>query len=174
MERIQLPERFKNRLSGSWLEGAVNCAIDRCCSFYGDPTRGVPLFPEYTDHGVTHFQRVLDATAELLTSESESLLTVEDIAVLIIAVLLHDAAMHMTPDGFLALIDRGNPQPAIPALDPRPWAEEWEGFLDEACRWDGRRLRSVLGDASVPPGRETEDLASIIRSPAEMGPPDRW
>jgi molecular chaperone HtpG len=174
MARIQLPERFNDRLSGSRFAGAVNFAIDRCCDFYGDPTRGLRLFPEYTDHGVTHFQRVLDAAAELLTLETESLLTVEDFAVLTIAVLLHDAAMHTTPEGFLALIDHARPGPLIPALDPRSWAEEWEGFLDEASRWDGRRLRSVLGDASVPPDREAEDLACFIRSPAEMGSPDRW
>lgn len=102
MARVELPDFFAKRLAGTPLQGPVHLALERCSEFYGDPTRGLILFPEFTDHGVTHFQRVLYAADALLTPESRDLLTAQDTAVLTIAVLLHDAAMHLTPDGFLA------------------------------------------------------------------------
>src|SRR5690349_17359702 len=105
MDRVQLPEWFASRIKDTPLVAAVNTAVDRCCAFYGDPTRGLRFFPEFTDHGVKHIQGVLDATAELLTPEARELLTPQDVAVLTIGVLLHDAAMHLTADGFLALIN---------------------------------------------------------------------
>ena len=58
--------------------------------------------------------------------------------------------------------------------DGRNWAEEWDAYLGEASRWDGRRLRSVLGDTSAPTERDTEDLARFVRPPAQMGSPDQW
>jgi hypothetical protein len=45
-------------------------------------------------------------SAELLTFKAEILLTVEEIAVLTIAVLSHDTPMRMTAKGYLGLIHR--------------------------------------------------------------------
>lgn len=174
MSRIQLPEFFRERLQGSGFDGPVNVAIDRCSEFYGDPTRGLPLFPEYTDHGVSHVQRVLDATAGLPTLQASAYLTAEDVAVITVAVLLHDAAMHLTPEGFLTLIDPGGLGPVVTALDGRAWAEEWNDYLSQASRWDGRQLQSVLGAVSPTCERVSGDLAQFVRSPLEMGSPDRW
>jgi hypothetical protein len=174
MARVQLPGLFADRLTGTAFDGPVNLAIDRCSSFYGDATRGLPFFPEFTDHGVTHVQGVLDVTAELLTPKSRELVTAEDIAVLTIAVLLHDSAMHLTPDGFLSLIDPSRPGPLIPTLDPESWSEAWSAFMAEASRWDGRRLHAVLGDISSTAHPDPDDLARYVRSPSEMGSPDHW
>jgi hypothetical protein len=126
MKRIVLPRRFKDRLDGTSLSSPVNGAIDSCCAFYGDPTRGLDLFPEYTDHGVSHVQCVLDSADELLTEAAWDLLTAEDVAVLTIAVLLHDSAMHLSNDGFLALIRGDEPVPLIPGLDSQTWSREWD------------------------------------------------
>src|SRR5262245_56473134 len=87
MPRVQLPADLARLLNNSDLVGPINLALDRCSAFYGDPTRALSFFPEYTDHGVTHFQSVLDATVGLMTPEALSVLTAEDAAVLTIGVL---------------------------------------------------------------------------------------
>lgn len=144
MPRVQLPSDLAHLLGGTHLDGPVSLALDRCSQFYGDPTRGLPFFPEYTDHGVSHFQSVLDATVGLMTPEALGVLTPEDAAVLTVSVLLHDAAMHLTPEGFLSLLDSPGP-PVVPHLDSKTWRDQWNSYVAEASRWDGRRLWSVLG-----------------------------
>jgi molecular chaperone HtpG len=169
MHRVQLPAFFEQRLNGTQLSGPVNVAIDRCSSFFGDPTRGLTFFPEFTDHGVTHVQDVLRATEFLITEEAREVLTVEDVAVLVLAILLHDSAMHLTVDGFLSLIDRSIERRRVSDMDQLSWPDAWDDFLGDASRWDGRRLHAILGDVRNSPGDEAGDLAGFVRSPSEMG-----
>ncbi len=67
----------------------------------------LPFFPEYTDHGPTHISAVLASAEHLISvSTGESprpldLLTPVDMGTLILAVLLHDIALHVTEDVFI-------------------------------------------------------------------------
>ena len=74
---------------------------------------GMPFFPGFTDHGPDHLSRVLATASWLIADDAWSVLTARDAACLVLAVLLHDAAMHLTEDSFRALIAYSTPQPAI-------------------------------------------------------------
>jgi len=61
------------------------------------------FFLEYTDHGPHHVAGVLRSADELIAPEALQLLTPEDIALLILAAVLHDVGLHLTQDGFRRL-----------------------------------------------------------------------
>jgi molecular chaperone HtpG len=64
----------------------------------------MPFFPGYTDHGPDHISAMIQTAEQIIATESFELLTATDIAMLILAVLLHDVALHLTKDGFLRLV----------------------------------------------------------------------
>ncbi len=73
-------------------------------------------------------------------------LTPADAAVTILSVVLHDCAMHLTEDGFIALRDDPWRERIISDTGDRPWHLVWEEFLGEATRFDGKKLQSLFGD----------------------------
>src|SRR5687768_9864794 len=55
---------------------------------------GLPFFPDYTDHGPNHISGVLSTAEALIADDSWSVVSAADAAVLVLATLLHDAALH--------------------------------------------------------------------------------
>jgi len=106
----------------------------------------MPFFPEYTDHGIEHIEGVLRTAFSLIRDEARELLTPADATVLILSVLLHDVAMHLSKDGFLALVDPHQPRQLIAGFDDKPWSHLWQDFLGEASRFDARKLIELFGD----------------------------
>jgi molecular chaperone HtpG len=106
----------------------------------------LPFFPEYTDHGPQHNEEVLQAAVDLIHDDGRSLLTPQDAAILVLAVLLHDCGMHLTEDGFVSLIQPGCRWTGVPAFADRPWAELWEEFIADARKFDDRKLTVLFGD----------------------------
>src|SRR5687768_17401401 len=76
------------------LHGYVVAQLDRFTPLL--KASGTPFFPEYTDHGVDHLSRVLNTAEWLIADEARKALTPHDAACMILAVLLHDLAMHLT------------------------------------------------------------------------------
>jgi molecular chaperone HtpG len=112
----------------------------------------LPFFPEYTDHGPRHVQEVLETAQALISKDSWSVLTTEDAATLIVAILLHDCAMHLTEDGFIHLIT--SEHRTLEGFGDRPWGQLWRDFIAEAKRFDDRKLKSLFDDTEpvkVPP-----------------------
>lgn len=109
---------------------------------------GLPFFPEYTDHGPKHVEEVLRTAVSLIRDEAMPVVTATDAAILILAILLHDSAMHMTEDGFLDLISGRYPSdPTITGLlSDKPWPIIWEDYLTKARRFDARELYLLFGD----------------------------
>jgi molecular chaperone HtpG len=104
----------------------------------------LPLFPDFTDHGIGHLRRVLHLADFLITEEAFEAVTAADCAALVIAVLLHDAGMHLSPHGFLDLVSNG--LTSTPTYGPEPhWREIWESFCLEARRWNERKLKEIFG-----------------------------
>jgi molecular chaperone HtpG len=174
MLKIVLPSTYAELLRESPLETAVKQTARNCTDFYADETRSLPFFPEYTAHGVEHVQQVLDSTEWLLTADSPGSITPEDAAVLTLAVLLHDAAMHLTEDSFLATVRHNRESPRLPDVDTHNWSKTWELYLAEATRWSDQQLRRVLGDSSQAISGSREDLARYVRPLEEMGDPETW
>lgn len=106
---------------------------------------GMPFFPGYTDHSPRHINDVLEAAASLITDEGHSLLNPEDIVVICMAALLHDCGMHLTQDGFRALIEESN-QPVVSGFGDQPWSQLWKDFISEARRFGQDKLIAIFGD----------------------------
>ena len=170
MTSLQLPETFLQKIANTVVEPFVSSAMRATADFVGDPTRGMPFFPEYTDHSIRHIQSVLDSAEYLISEDSLDLLTPEDVAVLVVAILLHDLGMHLSEDQFISLMSETSDFPLVARLDSSPWRELWQDYLAEARHWDDSTLFTILGDKS----QDDEDLVQVIKPLEESGSPEQW
>lgn len=172
---ITIPEHLNALLGQSTLGHAVRLSLQDFEQWIEGSTRGLFFFPEYTDHGPRHISAVLGAAETLIRPGAWKYLTSEDAAVLVLATLLHDCAMHLTADGFLDLIGAKDKPitPLVRSLDEKTWPELFDQFYLEARRWDQRKLHSLLGDQDKAV-EEEEDLATYIRHPREKSDPEDW
>lgn len=105
------------------------------------------FFPEYTDHGITHLNEVLLTADSIISDESWLNLTPQDAAAMVISVLLHDCAMHITEDGFYSLINNKFPTTESRYIKKESrWSDVWQDFLSEARRFDAKKLKSIFND----------------------------
>lgn len=164
MERVEFPKPLKDLLDESDLQAPLRAFADRVGEILAD--NKLPFFPDYTDHGTDHINRVLKSEVELVpknvweTSRKDSdprLLCDADAAVIIGGTLLHDIAMHLRPNGFLELVSKDSRFQPIPWFAEghedysadRPWPELWEDFIREARRFSDRILTNIIGEQSV-------------------------
>src|ERR1700733_559510 len=139
------------------LAGIVNEAIARFEPWIANSQ--MPLFPEYTDHSIRHLEEVMATSAELATDAAKEILSPLDASILVLAVCLHDCAMHLTEDGFITLTAPNSEWKGISTFDSVPWDTLWGDFLAEARRFDGRKLVALFGDSDpirVPPTNVTQ------------------
>lgn len=145
---LRIPERLADLLSRDPEIAASVCASLNAFEPWLDCSR-TPLFPEYTDHGPGHLNGVLSACEFLISSQSWLHLTSSDSAALILSVLLHDCAMHLTKDGFLSLVsDSGNVQPN-PEFGDRLWSDLWREYQAEIVASDEHTIRRIFGKSLV-------------------------
>lgn len=109
-------------------------------------TSRLPFFVDYTDHGVEHLNCVLATADYLIAPASRNLFTPGDAAVLILATLLHDSAMHLSEAGFYQLVRGDAAEWNIPEFPGPSWPSLWNEFLFSAKRWDNRQIKDVLGE----------------------------
>jgi molecular chaperone HtpG len=144
---MKIPDGLANLLARHQeLDGVVKTAIARFEPWIKHSQ--VPFFPEYTDHGTDHLEQVLATASSLIRDEAWSVLTPADAAVTVLSVLLHDCAMHLTEDGFVALFQPPWRDRVIGDMGDRPWSVVWEDFMGEVARFDGKKLMSLFGDAA--------------------------
>ncbi len=126
---------------------------------------GVPFFPEYTDHGLDHIKGVLRTVDALTSDESRKTITPDDAAVLILATLLHDMAMHLSEDGFVELVRPDSRWEVIDGFNDKRWHLLWEDFITEARRFDGCRLMELFGDTEpvYPPELDPQKMTKRDR-----------
>jgi molecular chaperone HtpG len=108
-------------------------------------TKGLPFFPNYTDHGPAHISAILRSADLLITPEAYGVLSPQDAGVLILASLLHDSAMHLTEDGANAFIRRKSSEKLLKPIDKLSWAALWAGHVREGRVWDDDHFESVFG-----------------------------
>jgi hypothetical protein len=126
------------------------------------------FFPEYTDHGISHLEAVLQTTLDLATGDAQDLVTSQDAAILVVAVALHDFGMYLTRDGFETLISKGSAWQGVSYFKDKPWDELWDEFYAEATRFDGRKLRVLFGEnyrpvRPLPPkGQQWEEFDFLL------------
>jgi molecular chaperone HtpG len=142
---ILLPEFLSKKLDE---EPVLKGHVERILSDFAPwlEQSGMPFFPGFTDHSPRHINDVLKTASSLITDESREIVSAKDIAVLILAILLHDCGMHLTPDSFQALI-QDESAPMFPSLGDKSWKVIWHDFLGEASRFDDVRLIAIFGNA---------------------------
>ena len=160
-QSIQLPQFFSEVLTDTEFDGPVRTLLSRFGELFGDPTRCPQLFPEYTDHGVPHVQRVLNSAEFLISDSARSRFTPENVALLVSAVLLHDSAMRLTREGFLRLITLSNATPLIREFDSADWVSTWQQYYAEAMHWNELSLQRVFGNSDI--SRSYLEMAELVR-----------
>lgn len=164
MAKIEFPPQLKKLLEDSDLQAPVRALADRVGEILAD--NKLPFFPDYTDHGVEHVNRVLKTEVELVPKSvwghcgkdsDPRPLSEADAAVIIGATLLHDIAMHLRPDGFLELVSKGSRFTPLSWFmedqenhrADRPWDELWLDYVREARRFSDRDLTNIIGEESA-------------------------
>lgn len=141
---MQIPARLAEKLSRNQsLDGIVKLSIAEFEPWIKGSN--LPFFPEYTDHGINHLEQVLATASSLISDQAWHIVTPDDVAVLILSVLLHDSAMHLTESGFVALLSDPWKERTITYMEDPTWSILWEDFLREASRFDGRKLIALFG-----------------------------
>ena len=133
------------------LTGAVLHAISVVRPWFED--NKLVFFHGYTDHGPKHIQEVFNTTESLITESAWEILNPKDVAVLILGIILHDCAMHLSEDGFISLINDDS-RPLNEGFGDQPWPRLWNDFMAEARRFDDRKLKALFDDVEpvrVPP-----------------------
>ncbi len=156
---MKIPRKFKEILDqNSALSGLVNTSINE----FGEwlKQNNVKLFSEYTDHSLEHIENVLATAHDLIRDECKAFITPHDVATLILAVLLHDSAMHLSEDGFANLIKEDS-LAIINGFEDKPWNRLWADFLAEARRFSGRKLIALFGEADPVRHPPLDDLQQL-------------
>lgn len=146
---INIPTPFIDILSKDQkLHGIINSTLSDFGEILED--NSLFFFPEYTDHGLKHIEAVLESSANLMTKETiENVVEPKDIAIYILAVILHDLGMHLSLDGFIHLISNKYDQIVEPKFDKISWVSLWENYMNEAKRFNSKQLTAIFGDESV-------------------------
>lgn len=144
-DRIAIPKRLEEILErDSDLHGSVILTLSAFHPWIR--TSGMPFFPGYTDHSDKHIEEVLSTASSIIADRARQHLGAGDVSVLVLAILLHDAAMHLTEDGFRSLVAPSEQRPRIEGFGDQSWPMLWSEFLGEASRFDGRQLTRIFGD----------------------------
>lgn len=144
ISNITIPSRLRKLLGRSpGLEAAVQSSLVEFGEWLS--FSHVPFFPDYTDHGPSHISAVLATADNLIPGRVIRLLTPQDVAVLVLAALLHDVGMHLTTEGFSSLIQGQAELKPVLELNDEPWAHLWQTFEAEASRFTGRQNTQLFG-----------------------------
>ena len=151
-------------LQDSALQAPIRALADCVGEILAD--NKLPFFPDYTDHGMEHINRVLEFEALLVpdevweNSKKDSglcLLCDADAAVLIGATLLHDLAMHLRPKGFIELISKDTRFRPLQWFKENheghtadeSWPELWAKYLREAKSFSDKDLTNIVGESEA-------------------------
>jgi molecular chaperone HtpG len=81
----------------------------------------------------------------MIGDEARPVFSAGDAAMLVLGVLFHDCALHLSEAGFDELIHGSSKSNSIPGFDRTSWEEEWERFYFAARRWDDMKLKQIIG-----------------------------
>jgi molecular chaperone HtpG len=142
---LQIPTRLKSILDK---DIKLNGFVLNTISTFGEILKENKLFffEEFTDHGIEHIQNVLKASEEVITEKTIELLKPNDVALLVLAVVLHDLGMHTSLMTFNRMIEGSYDDVRVKEFDDNTWKELWETFLDQAKKFSGKQRFKIFGD----------------------------
>ena len=156
---MKIPEKLRDLLKNHSLYPCVLQSLNEFEPWLAASERP-DFFPEYTNHGISHIEVVFQTAEALISEQSWEVLTPSDAATMLLAILLHDSAMHLTPNSFVSLLNNYADEYRIDGLDKHNWTKLWDEFLAEASRFDGRKLNALFGstDPVHPPPLDPEQM----------------
>lgn len=140
---IKIPERFIEKLSTDrgWLR-----TVEIVTNNILDYTLISPyFFPEYTNHGIKHIQKVLDISSRIITDSSLAVMSCKEIGITIISICIHDIGMFITKDGLKKIIYGEFNNTKIDLLDNYTWKQTWENYMYSVLRMSDKRLIRIFG-----------------------------
>jgi len=142
MELI-IPKRFSNILNDdtNWRSFVDNLIICTKNYFIGSPY----FFPEYTFHGTSHINKVLEYSDKLIHDGEIEKLTSLDIAVLVSSIILHDIGMFIEKAGVQKLIFGEYQDRTIDLLDSISWGDAWSEYIKRIRRYSEKELLMNFG-----------------------------
>ncbi|HWS55221.1 MAG TPA: hypothetical protein VN228_13885 [Pyrinomonadaceae bacterium] len=143
------------------LRSSVDAAIADFVPWLEDSK--LPFFPDYTDHGTKHVEGILVTASSLIGDEAWEAVTAQDVGVLILSALLHDCAMHITEDGFHALVGGRTHTARVPGFGDADWPALWQDYLFSAKRFDDRTLTDLFGEP-LPVRTPPSDINQMTRA----------
>jgi hypothetical protein len=153
---MYIPDKFEKILkTDRALRGLVDSIVTSFEPLFKD--NKLFFFEEYTDHGVEHIEMVLKAAEFLIPDESFQYLQPKEVAILILAVVLHDIGMHAEFSTFKAMIDGKYDDVRVDVLDKKTWKELWSDYLSEVRHWSSKKLEDIFGNSAEIP--QTPDLS---------------
>lgn len=143
-----IPLLFKNILEKNQkLSGIINYTLSQYSEILKE--NKLYFFEEYTDHGINHINSVLESSSRIITPEITNIFLKDNsdsIGVYLLAAILHDIGMHLTPEGFFVIISGSNDDIRISPLDEKTWKELWNDYLDEARRFGDQEKGNIIGN----------------------------
>jgi len=156
-----IPEKLKEILERDQkIDGLVKTVISSFEPIFKN--NDLFFFEEYTDHGIEHINKVLK-TAEFLIPDTLLINDIQskEVAILILATVLHDIGMHTNFATFRAIIDGKYNDVKVNILDKKTWQELWQEYLLEVRHWSSKKLENVFGK---PETEEDINIISIVES----------
>jgi len=157
---VEIPEKFENILKNDQdLEAVVKDIVRDFKPILKD---NEPFFfEEYTDHSIKHIEMVLKAAEFLISDESFKYIKPKEVAILILAIVLHDIGMHTHFATFKAMIDGKYDNVSVDILDNQKskknekgkntWKEWWLDYNSEAKHWSSKELNDIFGNSKEIP-----------------------
>lgn len=164
---IRLPDLINEKLSKNTdLYAGVLATVSDFDQWLSDSK--VPFFADYTDHGIPHVTCVLETAVALMTDDAKAVLTPADAAVLTVAVLLHDSALHLSEAAFWELIKGAASNRRVEEFDSKPWNALWVEFMFGARRWGQSKLKGVFGMRPISVRDPFDDYTNLADSDRKL------
>ncbi len=147
MPHIKIPKRFINKLHEDELWSAnVNNVIKNTQDYLSTTPY---FFPEYTNHGVIHEERLIEISNYLIPDDTLNILSARELGIFIIAAILHDIGMFISFDAMHKLIYGTNKKNKIYMLDNETWEKTWEIYTYEIRRYSDKQLLKIFGSTDA-------------------------
>lgn len=145
---MKIPSRFEEILKQN--QTLYSVVLDVISSF--DPIfkdNKLYFFEEYTDHGINHIESVLNSCEFIITDDSYKNLSPNEVATLILAVILHDLGMHIEFITFTSLLNGDYDDVICNSIDNKTWSQLWEDYLSEVKRFNTYQKKNIFGDENI-------------------------
>lgn len=145
---IQVPERFQRYLLPE-VQSLIKSGITNNFSGLDVYFSEQPFyFPEYTNHGITHINNVLDFADKLIPESFYEALGKKEnkentVSILVLSILLHDLGMFIKESGLKYLLGMEENNKSNSCAE---WKKRWDEFCFQICHAPSKVLDIIYGN----------------------------